>query len=139
MPTIRKNGKQYDSGDVTVSIFGQLFDEVTEIGYSTEQEHQKNFSLNNKATSWSKGKINDSGSIGLYMTEARRLEKAAGPGKMLMDIKPFDINVSFVNDDNEIVNDTIVCKFTTQGREVNGDMGLKMVYELFVLEVKYGN
>lgn len=136
MPTIRKNGKQYDSGDVTVTMFGYEEPEIAEIVYNTEQEHQLNHSLSNKATSYSMGKIEHNGSISMYMTAARRIEKASA-GNML-GIKPFDILVSFVNEDNEIVVDKVTAKFKSQGRDVNGEMGLKKQYELLVLDVKLG-
>jgi hypothetical protein len=135
--TVRKNGKAYDSGDVSVSFFGYVEDEFSEITYGTEQEHQLNHSLNNNATSYSMGKKTHSGSISLYMAAARRLEKASNND--LLSIKPFDINVTYVNDDNEIVNDTVTCKFMSQGREVTGEMGLKRSYELLVLGIKFGS
>ena len=37
------------------------------------------------------------------------------------------------------MNDTILAKFQSQGREVNTEMGLNKQYELFVLEVEYNN
>lgn len=136
--TVRKNGKAYDSGDVSVAILGYVEDEVSEISYNTAQEHQLNHSLNNNATSFSKGKVSHSCSITFYMAAIRKIEKAAGAGKRLIDVKPFDVNVTFTNEDNEVVNDTITCKFMDQGREVTGEMGLKRSYEMFVLGIKYG-
>lgn len=137
-PVIRKNGKSYDSGDVQVTILGYVEDEISEISYSSTQEHQRNHSLNNNATSYSRGKKEHSCTIGFYMSAIRRIERLI-PSGSLMDVKPFDINVTYVNEDNEIVNDTITAKFTNQGREVTGDMGLKMQYEMFVLGIKYGS
>ena len=49
------------------------------------------------------------------------------------------INVTFVDGYNKVVNDTILAKFQSQGREVNTEMGLNKQYELFVLEVEYNN
>lgn len=137
MSTIRKNGKQYDSGDVEVAIMGILEEEVLDITYDTNQEHQLNHSLRNKATSWSMGKISPQASITLYMTAASKLEKAAGGS--LLNIKPFYINVSFVNEFNDIVNDTLLVKFQSQGRTVNGQMGLSQQYQLFAMDIDYNN
>lgn len=137
MAGIRKNGKAYDSGDVLVNILGQQEDEVAEIEYSTEQQHQQNFSLANRPTSWSMGQITDTGRIVLHMNAARKIEKAAGGD--LLSIAPFDINVTYANEFNELVNDTIVCKFASQGRTVDGSMGLKQEYQLFVLGIAYNN
>lgn len=135
MSTVRKNGKAYDSGDVVVTIEGIQVDEVKEITYGTEQEHQLNHSLANDATSWSMGKKTPKASITLYMAAVVAIEKQVG-GDLLRK-RPFDIQVSFVNEYNEIVNDTITAKFQSQGRDVTGDMGLAKQFELFVLGINY--
>lgn len=135
---IRKNGKSYDGGDAVITALGQVWEEVTELDYSTKEENQLNFTIGSrKATSWGQGKITPSGSITMMMNQAAELEMAAGGD--LLSIKPFTINVSFVNEYNAIVNDTVLCKFSSQGRKVNTEMGLNQQYELFVLDVKYNN
>ena len=135
MSLIRKNGKAYDSGDVVVSIIGRIESEVKEITYSTEQEHQLNHSLNNRASSWSMGKITHTASVTLYMAAVVALEKKCNGD--LLSLKPFDINVTFTNEYNEVVNDTLTVKFKSQGREVTGEMGLSKQFELFVIDIKY--
>lgn len=117
MPVIRRNGKAYDSGDVTVVIAGIPTD-VVEISYNTSQEHQKNYTLKNRATSYSVGKIDDTCTITFMLHDIVIIEKANGGN--ILSIKPFYINVTFVNEDNLIVNDTILAKFQTQGRDVTG-------------------
>ena len=136
MANIIKNKKAYDSGDVDVFINGVPVN-VVEISYDTEQEHQVNHTLGDEATSWSKGKKTHTGTITLMMEDAVQLEDAANGD--LLGMKPFDINVTFANEFNKIVNDTITCKFSKQGREVTGDMGLQKQYDLFVLGIKYNN
>ena len=138
MSLIKKNGKAFDSGDVNVTLFGRNDYEVTEITYNTEQEHQPNHSLgSNKQTSFSMGKVSNSGSVTLRLASASAIEKAAGGN--LLRVKPFHVNVSFVNDSNDIVNDTLLVKFQSQGRDVGGDMDLKKQYTLFVIDVDYNN
>jgi len=136
MATVIKNKKAYDSGDVNVFISGVPV-EVVEIKYETEQEHQVNYTLHEKPTSWSRGKKSFTASISLMMEDAVQLEDAANGD--LLSIQPFPINVSFVNEFNKLVNDTIVAKFQKQGREVTGDMGLQYQYDLFVLDIEYNN
>jgi len=136
MSIVLANKKAYDSGDVDVFINGTPIN-VSEITYDTEQEHQVNHGLKNDATSYSIGKKTHTGSISLLMQDVVQLEKAAN-GKLL-SIKPFIINVTYANDDNMIVNDTIVAKFQKTGREVTGDMGLQKQYELLVLDIDYNN
>jgi hypothetical protein len=138
MGLVKKNGRAFDSGDVTVALFGRIDFEVTEITYNTAQEHQPNHSLgSNKLTSFSMGKVSNTGSITLRLASASAIEKAAGGD--LLKVKPFHVNVSFVNDDNDIINDTLLVKFQSQGREVGGDMDLKKQFELFILDVDYNN
>ncbi len=137
MARINKNNKAYDSGDVTVTLLGNIVDEVEEITYETTQEHQRNYGLSRLPKSWSQGKKEYSASITLPMAEAVAIENAADGD--ILGIAPFDINVTFANDYNQVVNDTIVCKFASTGREVNGDMGLSKQYELFVLDIDYNN
>ena len=135
---IRRDGKAYDGGDAVITALGQVWEEVTAIEYNTTQEHQKNHTLGSrKATSWSMGKIDDTASITMMMNQAVAIENACGGD--LLGIKPFPINVTFVDGYNQIVNDTILAKFQNQGREVNTDMGLNKQYELFVLDIQYNN
>jgi hypothetical protein len=133
-----KNGKAYDGIDCKIAMFGSLDYEVTEISYDTEQEHQMNHSLgSSKGSSWSMGKIEDNGSMTIRLASTSAIEKAAGGN--LLKIKPFDINVTFLNEYNDIINDTVTAKFMKQGRNVDGGMDVKMQYPLFVLDVDYNN
>jgi hypothetical protein len=139
MPTIRKDGKAYDGGDVVIDLLGAQAYEVEDISYSTKQDHQLNYALgSNEPRTWSRGKKSFEASMTVAMTEGVQFEKVA-PNRDLMAIPPFDINVSFVNEFNDIINDTVTCKFQNQGREVQGEMGLKFKYDLFVLGVKFNN
>lgn len=138
MSTVRKNGKSYDGGDVQVAMFGSLSYEVTEITYNTEQEHQVNHSLgSNKASSYAMGKITNTASITMRLASVSAIEKAAGND--LLKIKPFEINVTFVNEDNDIINDTLLVKFQNQGRDVPDEMDLKKQFTLLALDIKYNN
>ncbi len=136
MTLVRKNGKAYDSGDVIVTVDGVPSPEVAEISYTTEQEHKVNHSLGNEATSYSMGKINRKASIKIYMALQVALERKA-PGRSLMRLKPFNVNVTYLNDDNILVNDILTVKFQSQGREVTGEMGLAMQYDLLALGIEY--
>jgi len=138
MARIIKDGKAYDGGDAIITALGQILDEVVEFSYGTEQEHKLNHTIgSNKPSSWSMGKVTYTGSITLMMNQAVALEKAAKGD--LLAIKPFDINTTFADDYNEVVNDTVVCKFASQGRDVNTEMGLSKQYNLFVLDINYNN
>jgi hypothetical protein len=83
------------------------------------------------------GKIDDTASITIRLASISAIEKAAKGS--LLKIKPFDINVTFTNEYNDIVNDTLTVKFTDQGRSVDGGMDLKKQYALFVIDIDYNN
>lgn len=138
MAIINVNGKTFDSGDVEVTLFGSMDFEITAIKYGTKQEHQGNYSLgSNKPTSFSTGKIEFNASITMRLSSAAKIEKSAVGN--LLAIKPFPINVTYLNDDNQIINDTIIAKFTDNKREVGGDMDLKTEFELFALDIDFNN
>lgn len=139
MTTIRKDGKAYDSGDVVITLLGSQANEVEDISYGTKQDHQLNYALGStRAKTWSRGKVSHECSMTIAMTEAVLIEKAAPNGDLLA-LPPFDVHVTYINEFNDIINDTITCKFMDQGREVQGDMGLKKKYDMFVLDISYNN
>jgi hypothetical protein len=131
---IVRNGKAYDSGDVDFTIEGVMFPGVAKVVYGVKQEHQKNYSLKNKATSWSKGKIDETGNVELYMEDVVALQKTAKGS--LLNLKPFYSTVTFTNDDQEVITDRIYWKFQSDGRNIDGSMGLKMEFEMFVLGIE---
>ncbi|HBJ10074.1 MAG TPA: hypothetical protein DDY73_13835 [Coprobacter fastidiosus] len=133
---IRKNGKAYDGGNVEVTALGNIWEHVTELSYGTTQEHQLNHTISsNRAASWSMGKVEHTASITILVAGIAPIEKAAGGD--LLSIKPFDINVTYVDEYNEVINDTITAKFSSQGRSVTTEMGLAYQYDLFVLDINY--
>lgn len=134
MAEITRNGKAYDSVDVKVQVNGIPI-EVTSLTYSNEKEHQLNHTMGENASSWSWGKKTPNAKMGLMMHDITPLEKASKGGSII-NIKPFTITVEFVNEFNEIVVDKVIAKFQSEGREITGDMGLKMDYDLFALSVK---
>ncbi len=133
---IVRNGKTFDNGDVQIAMFGSIDYEVTKIAYSTTQAHTPNYGLgSNKPSSYSKGKIEHKCTLGLRLKSISQLEKAAGGS--LLDVKPFKIVVSYVDDENEMIVDVITAKFADQGRDVGDSEDLKREFELFTLDVAY--
>lgn len=133
MAQITRNGKAYDSADVELFIEG-VVTEVTSVSYGNEEENQLNYTLGKKATSWSSGKITPNCTIGFMMHDIVPIE-AAAPGGSILNIKPFNVVVTFTNEFNVIVTDKLLVKFQNEGREVTGEMGLKKEYTMFALEV----
>lgn len=133
MATITRNGKAYDSADVEVFINGVPV-EVTSATYGNEEENQLNWTLGKKASSWSSGKITPNATLGFMMHDIVPIELAAKGGSIL-NLKPFNVFITFTNEYNVIVTDRLLLKFNKEGREVTGEMGLKMEYPMFALEV----
>lgn len=139
MAKIKVGDKAYDSGDVVITLLGNSPNEVTEITYGVEQEHQLNYGLgSNKATSWSMGRENPTSTITMSMREVVAIEDSIqGNSKNLMSIAPFEIYITYVNEYAKIVTDKVLCKFQNQGREVNGQMGLGKQFQLFTLDTEF--
>jgi len=136
--TIVKNGKAYEDGDVIITMLGSISYEVTNMEYSVEQEHALNYSVgSNEPTSWIAGKKKPDASITMRLSSASAIEKACGGD--LLSIKPFDINVTYVNESNDVINDTLTVKFMKQGRSVGGGDDLKYQFQLFCLGVNFNN
>lgn len=134
MARITRNGKTYDSVDVKCSL-NAVDLEVFSLTYGNEQEHQLNWTLgSSKASSWSTGKRTPNASMGVMMHDMTPIEIASA-GRSILDIKPFTIIVTFTNEYNVTIVDRLLVKFQKEGREVTGEMGLKMDYPLFALEV----
>ncbi|MBP1630869.1 MAG: hypothetical protein H6Q15_1762 [Bacteroidetes bacterium] len=136
MSIISRNGKAYDNGDVVIAILGSIDYEVTKIDYGKKQAHTRNYSLgSNEATSWSKGKIEPSCTLGLRLKSISTLEKAAGGS--LLNIKPFDIVVTFTDEENEMITDVVKVKFQEQKRTVDDGDDIKAEFEMFCLDVDF--
>jgi hypothetical protein len=134
MATITRNGKAYDSADVEVFVNGVPV-EVTSATYGNEEENQLNYTLGKTASSWSSGKITPNATLGFMMHDIVPIELAANGGSIL-NIKPFDVIITFTNEFNIIVTDRLLVKFQNEGREVTGEMGLKKDYTMFALKVE---
>ena len=81
------------------------------------------------------GKKKHKCTLGLRLRSISEIEKAAGGN--LLAIKPFNIVVTFVDEENEIIVDVIKCKFQSQGREVGDKDDIKREFEMFVTKIDY--
>ncbi len=140
MATLKKNGKAYDGADVVITLLGNSPNEVSEISYDEDTDHQNNYSLGSRdPSSWSMGNHNPVGSITMSMREIVSIENGIpGNNKRLPYVRPFDIIVQYRNDYNQLVTDIVTCKFKNQGREAKaGDMGLGKQLDLHVLGIQF--
>lgn len=139
MAIIVKGNQSYSSGDVTVNLFNDLDLEVTKIAYDVKQSHTANYSVGSHTpTSYSVGKKEFTCTLGLRLASIAQIEKAAGGS--LLDIKPFNVIVTYLNDENEIITDRLLVKFKEQGREVSSDSeDATKEFEMFCLGIEFNN
>lgn len=93
--------------DIDAMIAGDMPTEIKEITYKKTVAKQNNYGKGSEPTSRSRGNKEYEGNIIMSMAEVVALRKAAGPGKDETDIAPFDIPVTYTNESNGIVIDTI--------------------------------
>lgn len=144
MAVISRKGKTYDNASVQIAFLGSIDYEITKMEYDSKQAHKANFAMgSNESSSYSMGRITHTCKMGLRLKSVSEIEKAAkaaGLGGSLLKIKPFDIIVVFVDDENEIITDVIKCKFQEQGRTMDaggdGEVSTRE-YEMFTLSIDY--
>lgn len=136
MTMLRRLGEVYSSGDVTVTLAG-LFDvNPSNIEYNSKYAHEYQRGIKREPRGWRMGAKEMDGKITLSLDVVAEIEKAAPQGEIAL-LRPFPINVTFANNDNDMIHDVITAKFTGNGRTVTGDGELEKELELFVLDIKF--
>jgi len=138
MATVIVNKRQYDNADCKLTVFGAEEDEFKDASYSYERDHTYNKSAGG-ISSYSVGGIKDMKcSITLYMTAVQRIKKIAKANGVtdITLLAPFDMAFNYVNEELDEVTDIITGKFQSDGKEVNGEGGLAMKYDLFVTGIQ---
>ncbi len=136
MSVVNANRKMYDQGDAEITMLGAIVTNWKKIEYGDTQENQVNHGGSNEVIGYSEGKKTYFGTYTLGMDEIKNLQSIEGIDGDIKKIKPFNIIVTFLNEDNGILNDVITCKFTGLRRNVEG-MDLASDLELLVLGIKY--
>lgn len=133
MARVKRMGEVYSAGDVTVTVAGIYDFDPLAITYGYQYAHEYQRGLRRKPRGWRMGQIEYESSMTLALDVAADLEKKFGD---LALIRPFPVNVTFANFENEMIHDIIWMKFTGNKREVTGDGELSNEYEMFVLDMK---
>lgn len=136
MSRVKRMGEVYSAGDVTVSMAGMFDVNPSAIEYNTNNAHEYSRGIRRKARGWRMGAEEHDGKLTLPLDIISEFERVAPKGR-LANIRPFPINVTFFNQDNEMIHDIIIAKFRGQGRNVTADGELEKEFELFVLDIKY--
>jgi len=130
---IRRLGEEYSAGDVVTTIAGLVDVNPSAIEYDYKYAHELSYGLKRNPRGWRMGKKEMSSKITLPLDVIAEFEKVSGGD--IAKIRPFPINVTFANEENEMIHDYILAKFTGNGRSVKGDDGLEKELDLFVLDM----
>jgi hypothetical protein len=128
-------GEVYSSGDVIVTVAGMrdVNPSAIEYGYSYAHEYQRG--IRRAPRGWRMGAKEFEGSITLPLDVVAEFEKIAPAGDIAR-IRPFPVNVVYLNAENEMIRDLVVAKFQGNKRSVSNDGELENQYDLFILDVQ---
>ena len=135
MSRIRRMGEAYSSGDVVVTAAGMQDVNPNAVSYGYSYAHSTQQGLRRTSRAWRMGPRTNEGSITLPLDVIAEFEKIA-PLHDIARIRPFPINVVFLNAENEMIRDVVIAKFTGNKRSVSADEDIANEYELFVLDIQ---
>ena len=133
MSRIKRMGEVYSAGDVKATVAGIYDFDPSAISYGYKYEHVAQYGLKRKPRGWRMGKIEYEHSMTLALDIVADLEKKFGDIAL---IRPFPVNITFANFENEMIHDLVWAKFTGNKRDVTNDGELENEFEMFVLDMK---
>jgi len=131
------NGKSYSFVDLVVVIAGVPVFGITAVNYEETQEKTNNYGASALAVSRGRGKREATASITLSMNEVEALRDAAPEGSLL-NIDPFDIQVTYTNVQKVVTHTLKNCEFINDGVDVSeGDTDASKQFDLVLSHVKF--
>ncbi|MAX78904.1 MAG: hypothetical protein CL843_01865 [Crocinitomicaceae bacterium] len=134
------NGTRHSWASVELNIMGRVVTGVTEISYSDTQTKENIYGAGKYPVARGRGNYEATASITLLSYEVDAIQTAAGEGKRLQDIEPFDIVVTYLKEgQSELVTHYIRdCEFTNNAREMaQGDTSISVSLELTPSHIKW--
>lgn len=134
------NSREYEWADVEIVMLGRVVTGIRGVTYKESQEKEPVYGRGNKPRAMQRGNKAYEGSIGLLQSELEALQDAAGKGKGLTDIPPFDIVVAYVpSDGGAIVTDVIKnAEFSESEKSLKqGDKFMEIELPILALDIKY--
>lgn len=124
MPDIKVfNSEEYGWNDIQIVMLGRPIIGARAIRYKEMQEKGNVHGAGKKPIARTRGKVDYEGSIKILMSELRALLQSQGNGKSVLEIKPFDIIVSYAPSVSDVIStDRIVYAEFTEC-EVNVEQG----------------
>jgi len=106
------NGVNYSWSNIVVQIFGIPVIGITKIMYKQKQTKVNNYGIGTLPVSRGYGNVEYEAEIELYADELRRII-ASAPGKDILSIPPFKIEVYYQTAVADLAHDTLLyCEFT---------------------------
>lgn len=101
------NGIKYGWSDIVFNIGGVLEQNVKSIEYATDQDKEEVYGAGKYPIGRGRGRVKTTGKISLGFEAIQRL-KEKSPTRNLIDLRPFDIVVSYQPDNGgKIINDIL--------------------------------
>lgn len=132
------NGIAYSWVNMIVNIFGVPFAGITKLDYKVKQEKVNNYGQGDEPVARGYGKKEYEASMEVYFDELMRLVEAA-PGRNILQIPPFDIQVSFGGNGVAIRTNKIrAAEFTEAGlTAAQGDTKILTTLPLIIAGIEF--
>lgn len=135
------NGNEYSWADVLVTIGRAALpvDGVVAVSYTTKKDKKNIYGRGDRPIARGTGNREYEGSITLLQSEVQALLNAAGPGRDLTDIAPFNIAVTYMdNEGNLVYHQLEYVEFTEFKHELkSGDTHQEIELPLIIGNIKY--
>jgi hypothetical protein len=133
------NGARFSWANIRMNIFGRTYEGFTAISYDDVVKKTNNYGAGRMPVNRTRGNYEPKCSITLYDYEVQAIQSGLPKGKRLQDINPFDITVSYVDDNGIAVTDVIRnCEFTNNVRDIKqGDIKIEVKLELIVSHIDW--
>lgn len=131
------NGIAYSYVDIKVKIAGVEIPSVSKISYTEDQQKSNNYGTGDRPTSRGKGKIEPKANFEISMNDIEAMRDVA-PNGSLLKLPPFDIEISFLNEQKVVTHTIKNCEFTNDGVEAGvDDMDIKKSFDLTPSHILY--
>lgn len=134
------NSEEYSWADIEIVALGRPIVGARRIQYKESQEKVNIYGRGNKPVARSRGNKEYEGELGLLQSELEALQNAVSAGKSVLDIKPFDIVVSYVPEVGGSIRTDILkaCEFTENEKGMDqGDTNMEIDLPLIIGDIQY--
>ncbi len=133
------NGEAFSFSQISIELLGYEPVGITAISYKKTQEKENIYGLGEKPVARGRGTKVLEGSITMLANEIIKLQEFAPAGGDIMDIPPFNIQVSYTRGDVIVTDVLRKCEFTEDPRESSqGDMSIEVEVPLVIGDIEFG-